>query len=126
MSIDAIKQEQEPVAWIYPEALEAFKKGNPWVAYGSNGDGPHSDGVQRIPLYLNDAVAPKAEPRSGESGAGFEYLPASPTWWDEPVAQMRREWQGLTDEEIKIIWRDIDGSEGMLMRFARAIEAKLK
>ena len=37
-----------------------------------------------------------------------------------------RQWQGLTDEEIKIIWRDIDGSEGMLMRFARAIEAKLK
>ena len=29
----------------------------------------------------------------------------------------------LTDEEIKIIWRDIDGSDGMLIRFARAIEA---
>jgi hypothetical protein len=37
-----------------------------------------------------------------------------------------REWVGLTDEEISIIWRDIDGSEGMLMRFARSIEAKLK
>lgn len=36
------------------------------------------------------------------------------------------EWVGLTDEEISIIWRDIDGSEGMLMRFARSIEAKLK
>ena len=88
----AIEQAQEPVAWAYPEALEAFKKGNPWVAYGSNGDG-------RIPLYLNDAVAPKAEPRSGESGAGFESLPASPTWWDDPVSKMQREWKGLTDEE---------------------------
>jgi hypothetical protein len=33
---------------------------------------------------------------------------------------------GLTDEEISIIWRDIDGSEGMLMRFAQAFEAKLR
>jgi hypothetical protein len=37
-----------------------------------------------------------------------------------------KQWVGLTDEEISIIWRDIDGSEGMLMRFARSIEAKLK
>ena len=43
-----------------------------------------------------------------------------------PLYTAPRQWQGLTDEEIKIIWRDIDGSEGMLMRFARAIEAKLK
>jgi len=41
-------------------------------------------------------------------------------------APRKREWVGLTDEEISIIWRDIDGSEGMLMRFARYIEAKLK
>jgi hypothetical protein len=44
----------------------------------------------------------------------------------KPRTAPPRQWQGLTDEEIKIIWRDIDGSEGMLMRFARAIEAKLK
>ena len=61
---------QEPVAWVYQEGLEALKSGRPWTAYGSSGEG-------RIPLYLNDAVAPKAEPRSGESGAGFESLPAS-------------------------------------------------
>jgi len=67
----AIEQAQEPVAWIYQEGLEALKSGRPWTAYGSNGDG-------RIPLYLNDAVAPKAEPRFGGSGAGFESLPASP------------------------------------------------
>ena len=49
----------------------------------------------------NDAVARRVEPRSGESGAGFESLPASSsTWCDEPVAQMNyRKWQGLTDEE---------------------------
>ena len=84
--------EQEPVAWAYHEGLEAFKSGKPWTAYGSNGDG-------RIPLYLNDAVAQKAEPRLSGSGAGFESLPASPKWWDDPVPQMRREWKGLTDEE---------------------------
>ena len=64
--------EQEPIAWVYQEGLEALKGAKPWTAYGSNGDG-------RIPLYLNDAVAPRAEPRSGESGAGFESLPASPS-----------------------------------------------
>ena len=63
--------EQGPVAWVYPEGLEALKSGRPWTAYGSSGEG-------RIPLYLNDAVAPRVEPRSGESGAGFESLPASP------------------------------------------------
>jgi len=42
------------------------------------------------------------------------------------TAPPKKEWVGLTDEEISIIWRDIDGSEGMLMRFAQAIEAKLR
>jgi hypothetical protein len=65
-------QAQEPVAWVYPEGLEALKSGRPWTAYGSSGEG-------RIPLYLNDAVAPRVEPRFGGSGAGFESLPASPT-----------------------------------------------
>ena len=37
--------EQEPIAWVYPEGLEAFKSGKPWTAYGSSGEG-------RIPLYL--------------------------------------------------------------------------
>lgn len=85
-AMDALRErlsqpEHEPVAWAYPEALEAFKKGKPWTAYGSSGEG-------RIPLYLNDAVAPKAEPRSGESGAGFESLPASPNQPEqEPIQE---------------------------------------
>ena len=44
----------------------------------------------------------------------------------EALAEQPAQWEPLTDEQIKIIWRDIDGSEGMLMRFARAIGAKLK
>lgn len=39
-------QVQEPIAWVYPEGLEALKSGRPWTAYGSNG-------YSRIPLYLN-------------------------------------------------------------------------
>ena len=113
-------QVQEPIAWVYPEGLEALKSGRPWTAYGSNGDG-------RIPLYLNDAVAPKAEPRSGESGAGFESLPASPTWWDEPVAQMNyRKWQGLTEVEKVNVAIECGCADVAWMDFADAIEAKLK
>ena len=73
-----IQKSVEPIAWVYPEALEAFKSGKPWTAYGENGDGPYPDGVKRIPLYLSDAVAPRVEPPVAESGAGFESLPASP------------------------------------------------
>ena len=105
----AIEQAQEPVAWVYPEGLEALKSGRPWTAYGSNGGG-------RIPLYLNDAVAPKAEPRFGGSGAGFESLPASPKW------------QGLTDEEIKEIigpWGETP-IKGYTRKLFDLIEAKLK
>lgn len=75
-----------------------------------------------------DAVARRVEPRSGESGAGFESLPASPTWWDEPVAQMNyRKWQGLTYEEITEIAATPAAMPGAYVHsFARAIEAKLK
>lgn len=48
----AIKQAQKPVAWAYPEGLEALKSGNPWVVYGRDCNGAHPDGVDRIPLYL--------------------------------------------------------------------------
>ena len=81
----AIKQAQEPVAWMHPSWIDPDTRG--W----------ESDSFNAIPIE------------------GWVPLYTAP-----------RQWQGLTDEEIKIIWRDIDGSEGMLMRFARAIEAKLR
>ena len=39
-AIAAIKEalaqpEQEPVAWVYPEGLDALKAGKPWTAYGT-------------------------------------------------------------------------------------------
>ena len=81
----AIKQAQEPVAWMNPSWIDPDTRG--WAS-----DSFESIQIEGwIPLY----TAP-------------------------------RQWQGLTDEDVKSIWRDIDGSEGLLMRFARAIEAKLK
>jgi len=99
--------EQEPIAWVYQEGLEALKSGRPWTAYGSNG-------YSRIPLYLNDAVAPRVEPRASGSGAGFESLPAS------------SQWKGLTDDEIVLICGECAASYADDIRYARAIEAKLR
>ena len=49
---------------------------------------------------------------------------------DEGVkVTLAREWQGLTDEEIKTLWNSIircAPTEVRLDNFARAIEAKLK
>ncbi len=47
----------QPTAWVYPEALEAFRQGKPWTAYGADGSGPHSDGIERIPLYTTPPAA---------------------------------------------------------------------
>jgi hypothetical protein len=48
-----LPEAEQPVAWVYPEGLEALQQGKPWTAYGSNGNGPHRDGVERIPLYTH-------------------------------------------------------------------------
>lgn len=63
----------KPIAWLYPEGLEALKSGKCWTAYGAKQDAQCS-----IPVYLNDAVAPRVEPAATQSGGGFESLPASP------------------------------------------------
>jgi hypothetical protein len=90
----AIEQAEsvQPVAWVYPEGIEALKTGKPWTAYGFDGNGPNPDGVERIPLYLNDAVAPRVEPRASESGAGFESLPASPNAEQSQPVACKHEW----------------------------------
>ena len=31
--LPAAQPEQEPVAWVYPEGLDALKAGKPWTAY---------------------------------------------------------------------------------------------
>jgi hypothetical protein len=89
-------QQQEPVAWRY--ALDASVEGQRWIYIDKD---PHQ--WLQEPAMVNAAI---------------EELHTSP--------QPSKPWVGLTDEDISIIWRDIDGSEGMLMRFARAIETKLR
>jgi hypothetical protein len=93
-----------------------------------------------------DAVARRVEPPVKESGEGFESLPASPVAWmhlsavgnvyfrkkpqdavfnPQPLytaPPQRKEWQGLTDEEIKDI---LDCGRGGLVDIKKA-EQKLK
>lgn len=77
--------EQEPVAWVYPDGLEALKNRKCWTAYGT-----HQNGMMR-PLY---------------------------------TAPPQREWQGLTDEEILIIYNTHTNANEW--GYERAIEAKLR
>ena len=55
--VELPEEAQKPVAWVYPEALEAFQQGKPWTAYGEDGSGPNPDGVERIPLYTTPPAA---------------------------------------------------------------------
>ena len=57
--VELPEETHTPTAWVYPEALEAFRQGKPWTAYGLNGEGfDGSDGVKRIPLYTTPPPAP--------------------------------------------------------------------
>jgi hypothetical protein len=56
--VELPEEAHKPTAWVYPEALEAFRKGKPWTAYGADCSGPHSDGVKRIPLYTEPQPQP--------------------------------------------------------------------
>ena len=46
--------EQEPVAWVYPEGVEALNAGKPWTAYGTRQE------PNNIALYLSPQ--PEQEP----------------------------------------------------------------
>ena len=67
-AIDALKalDKQEPVAWVYPEGLEALKAGKPWTAYGTRQE------PNNTALYLSP------QPEQGNKNEvwfnyGFEY-----------------------------------------------------
>ena len=70
---------QEPVAWLYPEGLEALKAGKCWTAYGTK-----QDDNCNIPVHLNAAVAPKVEPVKTECD-GFDSHPAAQPAPVQPV-----------------------------------------
>ena len=68
--VELPEEANKPTAWVYPEALEAFQQGKPWTAYGADGSGPNSDGIERIPLYTTPPAAP---------------VQKSWNWFDAPV-----------------------------------------
>jgi hypothetical protein len=90
-----VKQpEQEPVAWLYPEGLEALQKGKCWTVYGTKQDAQCS-----IPVYLNGAVAQKVEPAQAEC-AGFDSQPASQRKQPEQEPVPKSTWQKLYEAAI--------------------------
>ena len=112
MSLDAMKQALSALEQ-YTNVVTSINDPNSWVTVADGGK-PARDAISVL-----RAAIEQAQELVCVCGAIWEgqELVSTP---------LPRQWQGLTDEEIKIIWRDIDGSEGMLMRFARAIETKLK
>ena len=101
---------QEPVAWLYPEGLEALQAGKCWTAY------PRSHEDCNIPLYIATPQQQQAEPVTWDKpSASFD------DWWDSdrhdnanPFEKdsaaywawagwkaAQRPWVGLTDEDVK-------------------------
>ena len=81
----------QPVAWLYPEGLEALKAGKCWTAYGTK-----QDDNCNIPVHLNAAVAPKVEPVKTECD-GFDSHPAAPVQPAETSAERTLQHLGYTD-----------------------------
>ena len=117
--------EQEPVAWVYPEGLEALKAGKPWTAYGTrqepNNTALYLSPQPDIPPYAWVTFTPYGdeddvwyENPEGQLLEGWTYKPLYDT------TPPKREWVGLTDDD-EIPWDGVDAKS-----FAQAIEAKLK
>ena len=100
--------EQEPVAWVYPEGVEALNAGKPWTAYGTRQE------PNNIALYLSPQpdIPPYAwvtfTPYGDEDDVWYEnpegQLPEG--WTYKPLYDTtppQRTWVDLTDEEIKEI-----------------------
>jgi len=110
--------EQEPVAWGFQNT--AITGSNRWMMLRE--EVPSNDqygGALWIPLYTHPPQRTEQEPVIDKSAA---IRIATALGW-EP----KREWVGLTDEEIEAIWYAFHDREmGYAMRFTRAIESKLK
>ena len=124
--------EQEPVAWVYPEGLEALKAGKPWTAYGTRQE------PNNTALYLSPQ--PDIPPYAWVTFT--PYGDEDDVWYENPEGQLLEGWtykplydtttpqrKPLTDEQIGEIGRkyekfDNQGNEFFARwGFARAIEA---
>ena len=97
--------EQEPVAWVYPEGLEALRAGKPWTAYGTrqepNNTAFYLSPQPDIPPYAWVTFTPYGdeddvwyENPEGQLLEGWTYKPLYDT------TPPQRTWVGLTDEEV--------------------------
>jgi hypothetical protein len=89
---------------------------------------------------LRAAIEQSEEPcamRYSFDGNGYRYIDSgSGSNWQEfakrnfpdaePLYEHPRQWVGLTEEEIKLLWEQYGYKSAMCKPFARAIEAKLK
>ena len=121
--------EQEPVAWVYPEGLEALRAGKPWTAYGTrqepNNTAFYLSPQPDIPPYAWVTFTPYGdeddvwyENPEGQLLEGWTYKPLYDT------TPPQRTWVGLTDEEVYRIAFELEGEHWR--KIVDAIEAKLK
>jgi hypothetical protein len=97
----SIYKEPEPVAWM-----------------------DEGDPDDLIATYEKGFADGKAKREEGCAECGKK---SSEGWALYCVKCSEREWQGLTDEEIKAVYgKDLEYQDGDYARYARAIEAKLK
>ena len=128
--VDDEPAQQEPVAWVYSEGLEALKNGKPWTAYGTKQE------ANNIALYLHPT--PECEPYAWVTFT--PYGDEDDVWYENPEGQLlegwtykplydtappRREWVGLTEKEMNDITCGMVKS-WVMDQLARTIEAKLK
>jgi hypothetical protein len=100
----------KPIAWVYPEAIQAFLQGKPWTAYGADSSGANTDGVDRIPLYTTPPAQP-AVPLTDEqanlliNGRGDED--------DDDYVEPTGDGFGLTDEDLVKLIRRVEAHHGI-------------
>jgi hypothetical protein len=128
--------EQEPVAWV-----------TTWNEHGDAGVelhwAKHDKGLssKHTPLFYKSATNTNLNPigwlyQTNNTWEQFSFIEPPDDAYDEgslvPVytAPPQREWQGLTDEELSLLWVNYHGdnclADGRILSYEQAIQAKLK
>ena len=110
--VDALAQPplpvQEPLAWLYPEGLEALQNGKCWTAY------PRAQEDCNIPLYIAMPPMPVQEPvarviDNGTPEGATEWIPftnrvepleTGDLLYTAPPLPVQRPWVGLTEQDM--------------------------
>jgi len=125
----AIEQAEKPVAWMYDFLADNRDEViRDWVTQ-SQDDITRENGFNVRPLYASPpATTHKPVAYVDERIHGwpdcFVMEPDPPH--TVPLYAAPRQWVGLTDEELKLLWEQYGYKSAMCKPFSRAIEAKLK